>query len=241
MVDQPLYKTVLIKLSGEALKGGASMNGDFFCPLAGKKIGDAISRVHAKGVKIGIVVGGGNIFRGVQAEGFGFHSVSADQIGMVATVINGLVLQQVLRGVGCKSVVMSSFDAGGFVEKYNWQNSLAYLNSGMVVIFVGGIGTPCFTTDVAGALRAIEINADILIKATKVDGVYNKDPMKYSDAVKLERLTYSDVIFNKLEVMDIAAIALCRKHKIPIRVIDFLKCESFFSAIFEKKGGSLVS
>lgn len=208
---------------------------------ASKNIAAAVKEIHAMGIQIGIVVGGGNIFRGSQAKEFGFSRTPADHIGMLATTINGLVLQQSLASLGCESHVMSAFDTDSIIEKYNWQGALAHLERGAVVIFVGGTGNPYFTTDTAAALRASEINAEVLLKATKVDGIYDKDPIKYPSAKKFDHLTYAEVLNKKLNVMDSTAIALCRESKIPVHVFNLFKKGALLSAVTDRKGGSLVT
>lgn len=237
MAKKSSYKRILLKLSGEALMGQGKFGVD---QKACKTVATAIKEIHSMGVEIGIVVGGGNIFRGVQASEFGFARSPADHIGMLATTINGLVLQQSLSTVGCESHVMSAFDTDSIIEKYNWQQALGYLKKGSIVIFVGGTGNPYFTTDTAAALRASEIKADVLLKATKVDGVYDKDPLKSKNAKKFERLTYDDVFQRQLKVMDATAIALCRDSNIPIHVFNLFKKGALLDAVRQQKGGTLI-
>lgn len=193
------------------------------------------------GVQIGIVVGGGNIFRGSQASSFCFARTPADHIGMLATAINGLVLQQSLAAVGIESKVMSAVKTDAIIEEYNWWHAQQALKMQIPVIFVGGTGNPYFTTDSAAALRGSEINAEILLKATKVDGVYSDDPMKNPKAVKYSRLTYSEVLAKKLNVMDATAIALCRENAIPICVFNLFEKASMLKAVCGQNIGSLVS
>jgi uridylate kinase len=238
LAKKPSYKRILLKLSGEALMGEGKFGVEH---KASKSIAAAVKEIHSMGVQIGIVVGGGNIFRGSQAQEFGFSRTPADHIGMLATTINGLILQQSLASLGCESHVMSAFETDSIIEKYNWQAALAYLKKGAIVIFVGGTGNPYFTTDTAAALRASEIDADVLIKATKVDGVYDKDPLKHKKAIHFPRLSYTDVLNKKLNVMDSTAIALCRDNEIPIHVVNLFKKGALLAAVCEKKGGSLVT
>jgi uridylate kinase len=211
------YKRVLLKLSGESLmrpqKFGVSHEG---C----QEIAQAIKDMRNGGLEVGIVIGGGNIFRGVDLKSIGMERTPADHIGMLATLINGISLQQALKSIQCDSLVMSALDCPRVAEPYNWQKAMEALASGKVVIFVGGTGNPYFTTDTSAALRASEIYADILLKATKVDGIYNKDPLKYPDAVKYDVINYSQVLAEKLEVMDATSIALCMSNKIPILVFN---------------------
>lgn len=238
MAKRTPYSRILLKLSGEALMGSEKSGVDH---KACKEIAAAIKEIRGLGVQIGVVVGGGNIFRGSQAKEFGFSRTPADHVGMLATTINGLILQQTLQSMGCKSQVMSAFDTDSIIETYNWQSALAHLDHGAVVIFVGGTGNPYFTTDTAAALRASEIKAEVVLKATKVDGVYDKDPMKNKKAVKLDHLTYTDVLNQELNVMDATAIALCRDNQIPIHVFNLFKKGALLAAVCEKKGGSFIS
>ncbi|NGX50325.1 MAG: Uridylate kinase [Chlamydiae bacterium] len=235
---QSAYKRILLKLSGESLKGESPGVIDH---VACDQIADAICEVYELGVQIGVVIGGGNIFRGNMAEQFGFARTPADHVGMLATTINGLILGQVLTTKGCTTRVMSALNFDGIVEPYNWTHALHSLNKGQIVIFVGGTGNPYFTTDTTAAMRASEIEAEVLLKATKVDGIYDKDPMKYPDAVKSERLTYADVLTQNLHVMDSAAIALCRDNKIPIHVFNLFEKGALLNAVIEKSGGTFVS
>jgi uridylate kinase len=203
-------------------------------------IAQAIKEVYSLGVQMGIVVGGGNIFRGNQAEAFGFARTPADHIGMLATTINGLILQQTLATLGIESRVMSALNTNSIVEPYHWSHALAALKEGQVVIFVGGTGNPYFTTDSAAALRASEIQAEIVLKATKVDGIFSADPKKNPKATKFDQLTYSEVLAKKLSVMDATAIALCRENRIPICVFNLFEKKAMLRAILGQKEGTLV-
>ncbi len=222
------YKRVLIKLSGEALLGSQLFGLD---PQATRQIAASIQQILALGVQVGIVIGGGNIFRGNKLK---MDRVTADHIGMLATIMNGLALSQAFSG---PVRVLSAIAYGTVVEPYSHSAALQYLNQKIPVIFVGGTGNPYFTTDSAAALRALEIQADVLIKATKVDGIYNKDPLKYSEAIKFDRVTYSDVLAKQLEVMDATAIALCREKHMPIRVVNM---HSLAAAVRGETVGTLV-
>ncbi|NDD59031.1 MAG: UMP kinase [Chlamydiae bacterium] len=234
---KPLYKRVLIKLSGEALMGEQNFGIEH---KACNAIANAIKEVYDLGVEIGIVVGGGNIFRGTQAKDFGFARTPADHIGMLATTINGLILQQSLSVLDIPSVVMSAL-SDSLVEKYSWAQSIDEIKKNKIVIFVGGTGNPYFSTDTAAALRATEIQAEIVLKATKVDGVYTDDPKKNPNAQKFERLTYLDALAKQLNVMDATAIALCRENKIPIYVFNLFQKGSLLAAICQGQGGTLVT
>ena len=237
-MTKPSYKRVLLKLSGESLKGETPGVIDH---VACNQIANAICEVYALGIEIGVVIGGGNIFRGNMAEQFGFARTPADHVGMLATTINGLILGQVLSTKGCKTRVMSALNFDGIVEPYNWNHALHSLDKGHIVIFVGGTGNPYFTTDTTAAMRASEIEAEVLLKATKVDGIYDMDPMKYKEAVKSDHLTYGEVLTKDLHVMDGAAIALCRESDIPIHVFNLFEKGAMLKAVTDRKGGTLVT
>lgn len=237
-MPQSAYQRILLKLSGESLKGETPGVIDH---IACNQIADAICEVYALGVQMGIVIGGGNIFRGNMAEQFGFSRTPADHVGMLATTINGLILGQILSTKGCKTRVMSALNLDGIVEPYNWNHALHSLDKGHIVIFVGGTGNPYFTTDTTAAMRASEIEAEVLLKGTKVDGIYNKDPIQYADAVKSDCLTFSEVLAQNLHVMDGTAIALCRENGIPIHVFDLFEKGALLKAVCEKKGGTIVT
>jgi uridylate kinase len=228
---------VLLKLSGEALMGEQKFGVEHH---ACQQIALAIKEVFSLGIQLGIVVGGGNIFRGNQAEAFGFARTPADHIGMLATTINGLVLQQTLASMGVDSRVMSALNTDSIVDPYQWGHAMHSLQKGMIVIFVGGTGNPYFTTDSAAALRASEIQADILLKATKVDGIFSEDPKTHPHAEKFDHLTYSEVLAKKLNVMDATAIALCRENQIPICVFNLFEQGAMLKAVCGQKAGSLV-
>lgn len=233
----PQYKRVLLKLSGEALMGDQKFGIEHgACEL----IAEAIKEVHDAGVQVGIVVGGGNVFRGSQAELFGFARTPADHIGMLATTINGIILQQSLARVGVHSRVMSALNTDSIVDQYIWGHAIECLEQRIPVIFVGGTGNPYFTTDTAGALRASEMEAEILLKATKVDGVYSDDPKKNPKATKYTRLSYSEALTKNLKVMDATAIALCRENRIPIYVFNLFEKGAMLKAVCEKTGGTIV-
>ncbi|MCB1109561.1 MAG: UMP kinase [Chlamydiia bacterium] len=237
-MTKPSYKRVLLKLSGESLKGEKPGVIDH---VACDQIANAICEVYELGIQLGVVIGGGNIFRGNMAEQFGFARTPADHVGMLATTINGLILGQVLSTKGCKTRVMSALNFDGIVEPYNWTHALHFLEKGHIVIFVGGTGNPYFTTDTTAAMRASEIEAEVLLKATKVDGIYDKDPMQHQEAVKSDHLTYAEVLTKNLHVMDGTAIALCRESDIPIHVFNLFEKGAMLKAVTERKGGTLVT
>lgn len=218
MISQPQpVKRILLKLSGEALMGQHPFGID---QSSCKTLAIAIHEIHQAGLEVGIVIGGGNIFRGINLESNGMQQTPADQMGMLATLMNGIALQQALSSVNCPAKVMSALECPKVCDSFNWGKAMEYLHSKTVLIFVGGTGNPYFTTDTAAALRASEIKADILLKATKVDGIYDKDPLKYSDAKKYETITYSQILAEKLKVMDATAIALCMNNRVPIFVFN---------------------
>lgn len=187
-------------------------------PAAIREIADSIAHLHEMGVEIGIVVGGGNIFRGSQGETLGMERSPADQIGMFATIINAIALQQLLRQRGVAARVMSSLGATEIVEAYSWEGACTALDEGEVVLFAGGTGNPYFTTDSNAALRAAQIGADILLKATKVDGVYDRDPVRDPEAKRFSTISYQEVLERRLGVMDLTAISICLENQIPIKV-----------------------
>jgi len=211
---------ILLKISGESLMGSQPFGVEQTACL---HIAQSIKTLRDGGFEVAVVIGGGNIFRGLQLKAGGMNQTPADQMGMLATIINGIALQQALESLDCPAKVMSALECPKVVEAYNWQAALNYMNSGNTLIFVGGTGNPYFTTDTAAALRASEIKATLLLKATKVNGVYDKDPIKNVDAVKYETLSYSQFLAEKLEVMDATAIALCRTNAIPTLVFNMKK------------------
>ncbi len=215
MKDNTSPKRILLKLSGEMLKGPQ----DFGIHAEScQKLARTIQALHQQNIQLGIVIGGGNIFRGVQSRDLGIDRTPADHLGMLSTVMNGIAFQQTLISIGCKARVMSALDCPKVVESYRWDRAMECLDKGEVLIFVGGTGNPFFTTDTAAALRASEIRARLLLKATKVDGVYNQDPLKFPNAKKYQKISYSQFLAEKLGVMDATSIAMCRQHEIPIFV-----------------------
>lgn len=211
------YKRVLLKLSGEILTSGNRFG---IQHQACHTLAEALKELRDAGMEVAIVIGGGNIFRGINLKESGMQRTPADHIGMLSTLINGLTIQQALTAIHCEAKVMSALECPKVADSYNWSKAIEYLSTGQIVIFVGGTGNPYFTTDTAAALRASEIDADILLKATKVDGIYDKDPLKYPEAKKYDIMSYSQVLAEKLEIMDATAIALCRSNRIPIYVFN---------------------
>lgn len=217
MPDAPAFRRILLKLSGEALQGdlGYGIDSDT-C----RRIGTQVADVHALGVEVAIVVGGGNIFRGLAASATGFDRATADYMGMLATIMNGMALQEALEREGVPTRALTAIEIKELAEPFILRRAMRHLERGRVVIFVGGTGNPFFTTDTAAALRASEIGADVVLKATRVDGVYSADPEKEPDAERYTELTYVDVIRERLKVMDSTAITLCMDNAIPIVVFD---------------------
>lgn len=236
-MPKPAYKRVLLKLSGESLMGDQKFGVD---PENCFRIASKVRELCDLGVQVAIVIGGGNIFRGAHAAKLCMERTSADHIGMLATIINGISLQQAFERTECESRIMSAISCDVMAESYSWKNALKYLEKGIVLIFVGGTGNPYFTTDSAAALRALEIQAEILFKATKVDGIYDKDPMKFKQAKKFDKISYNEVLSLELQVMDATAIALCRENHIPIRVFNLFSDEDLIKAVCNQSVGTLV-
>ena len=213
----PAFRRILLKLSGEALAGEGGFG---ISPTVIRAIAEEIRDVHALGVEIGIVIGGGNVIRGVAAASQGMDRASADYMGMLASIINGLALQDALEKIGLTTRVLSALEIPAVCELYIRRRAMRHMEKGRVVIFAGGTGNPYFSTDTAAALRAAEIHAQVVLKATKVDGVYSADPEKDENARRYERLSYMEVLQKSLAFMDQAAIALCRENDLPIVVFD---------------------
>lgn len=237
MATQPKYQRVLLKLSGEALMGDHQFGID---PNIVKRIAQEVKELHDIGVEVALVIGGGNIFRGASLSQEGLHRVTGDHMGMLATVINALALQDAMESHGLYVRVMSALPIHNVCEDFIRRRALRHLEKGRIVIFAAGTGNPFFTTDTAASLRGIEVGADVVIKGTKVDGVYSADPVKDPDAVLYEKLSYDEVIRNGLEVMDTTAIVLCRDNKIPIRVFNMNKQGALMRVIMGENEGTLV-
>lgn len=236
-LKKPVYKRILLKLSGEALAGsqGSGINTAVL-----KQIAQDVKAAHQTGVEIGLVIGGGNIFRGVAASAQGMDRASSDYMGMLATCINALALQDALEKEDVPTRVQSAIEMAEIAEPYIRRRAIRHLEKGRIVIFGAGTGNPYFTTDTAASLRAMEINAEVLMKATKVDGIYDKDPVKNSDAKKYDKISYIDVLKQGLEVMDSTAISLCMDNKLPIMTFDLSKPGNILKAIVGEKIGTLV-
>ncbi|MEE8394788.1 MAG: UMP kinase [bacterium] len=234
----PKYRRILLKLSGEMLGGRAGVGFDYEVI---KTIGREISAIAAAGVKLGLVVGGGNIFRGTRSAPPEMDRVAGDNMGMLGTVINAICLQSTLENLGMETRVMTAIEMSALAEPYIRRRAGRHLDKGRVVIFAGGTGHPFFSTDTAAALRASEMGAELLIKGTKVDGVYDKDPVRFSDAVRFDKLDYQEVMSRELQVMDSTAVAFCKDNKIPILVLNIETPGILMEAICGKPVGTLVS
>ncbi len=231
------YKRILLKLSGEALQGNKNYGID---PEFLRRLAQEIKEVVKLGVQVAIVIGGGNIFRGVSGATQGMDRATADYMGMLATVINALALQDALEKEGLHTRVLTAIEMKEIAEPYIRRRAIRHLEKGRVVIFGAGTGNPFFTTDTAAALRAAEINADVLLKATKVDGIYTADPVKDKNAKKLDKVSYKEVITNGIKVMDSAAVSLCMENRIPIVVFDVRKEGNLAKVVKGEMVGSLV-
>ena len=233
------YRRILLKLSGEALLGSQDFGID---PVMVARIAEEVAEVHGLGVQLGIVVGGGNIFRGVSAAARGgVDRVTGDHMGMLSTVINSLAFQDALEGLGVPARVLSAIKMDEVAEPFIRRRAMRHLEKGRVVILAAGTGNPYFTTDTAAALRAMELRADVLLKATKVEGIYDKDPMLHEDAELLPSLTYREVLERGLKVMDATAISLCMDNALPIVVFNLLEEGNILSLVRGARIGSIVT
>ncbi|MDE0308845.1 MAG: UMP kinase [Acidiferrobacterales bacterium] len=211
------HRTILFKLSGELL---GDEHGSGIDPQSINRVADEIAQVVNAGVRTGMVIGGGNFFRGGRSAGFSLPAVQAHQMGMLFTIANAIALEQALLGIGVPTVVQSAIAIPSIVDQFDGRSFVRHLDEGSAVIFAGGTGSTHFSTDTAASLRAIQIGADILLKATQVDGIYSSDPKQENDAKKYDRITYDEVLMRNLAVMDAAAIVMCREHNLPIQVFD---------------------
>ncbi len=234
----PRYRRVVIKLSGEALKQPGSS--DTISPQIVSQIASQVKEVHAMGVELAIVIGGGNIWRGLAASHRGMERTTADYMGMLATVINGLALQSALETLGLATRVQTAIPIQSVAEPFIRRRAMRHLELGRVVIFVAGTGNPFFSTDTTAALRANEISAEVILKATKVDGIYTADPFKDPTATKYDRVTYSEALSKRLQVMDSTAFSLCMDNKMPIIVFDMMASDNIKKAIMGQTVGTLV-
>ena len=234
---KPVYKRILLKLSGEALMGQGQYGID---PQTIKRIAEEVQGLVKAGIEVGMVIGGGNIFRGAGLAEAGMDRVTGDHMGMLATVMNALAMQDALENLGLYARVMSAIKINQICEDYIRRRAVRHLEKGRVVIFAAGTGNPFFTTDSAASLRAVEIGADLLIKATKVDGVYTADPVKDPSAKRYETLSFDEVLDRRLAVMDATAIVLCRDYKIPLCVLNINKPGALMNAMMGNDEGTFV-
>ena len=232
------YKRILLKLSGEILAGNRGYGID---PDVLSQICNKIIKIKQAGIEIGIVIGGGNIFRGISAAAKGMDRVAGDYLGMMATIMNSVGLQSGLEELNCDTRVMSALSITQLAEPYIRRRATRHLEKNRIVIMAGGTGNPYFTTDTAAVLRAIEIDADVVIKATKVDGIYSDDPVANPDAIKYPEITFKEVIDKELKVMDMTAVTLCKENKLPIIVFNINEDENIVNLIDNKHIGTLVS
>lgn len=236
--SRPRFERILLKLSGEALMGKQSYGID---PFMLEQIASEISSVHKRGVQVAIVVGGGNIFRGLQSSAYGVGRVAADHMGMLATIMNALALGEALQRTGAESRIMSAIDMIKIAEPYVRERAISHLSKKRIVLFGAGTGNPYFTTDTAAALRAMEIDADVLLKATKVDGVYDADPEKEPNAIPFSELTYREVLKRSLKVMDLTAVSLAMGQDLPIIVFKLTEKGNIMKVISGEKVGTLIT
>jgi len=234
---KPVYQRVLLKLSGEAMMGDREYGID---PLVVQTVAQEVKEVRALGVEVAIVIGGGNIYRGVAASAKGMDRTSADHMGMLATVINSLALQDSLEKMGIYTRVLSAIEMNRIAEPYIRRRAVRHLEKGRVVIFAGGTGNPFFTTDTAAALRAMEVKSQVILKATKVEGVYDSDPMDNPKAKKFEKLSYIEVLNLGLRIMDATAISLCMENRLPIIVFNLAQRGNIKRVVLGRKIGTII-
>jgi uridylate kinase len=235
-VQKPVYKRIILKLSGEVLAGEKEV----IDAKVTEKIACEVAEIHALGVQVAVVIGGGNIWRGITSANRGMDRSTADYMGMLATIINGMALQEALEKAGVNTRVQTAIEVKNVAEPFIRRRAVRHLEKGRVVIFVAGTGNPFFSTDTAAALRASELGAEILLKATKVDGIYDSDPRKNPKAKRFERVSYADALEGRLQVMDSTAFALCMDNEVPIVVFDMFKPGNLRAVVLGEKIGTLV-
>ncbi len=238
MDKSPKFHRVLIKLSGEMMSQEKKFGID---AKHANYLAEEIKSIHSAGIQAVVIIGAGNIFRGISAASKGMDRVTGDYLGMLATIMNAIALQDALEKMSCQTRTLSAIAVSHMAEPYIRRRAIRHLEKGRIVIIAGGTGNPFFTTDSAAGLRAIELSADILIKATKVDGVFNKDPMQYNDAIKYKEISYDDIIRQNLRVMDLTAITLCKENNLPIRIFDIKQSGRLKQIIMGAKLGTLVT
>jgi len=236
-MPEPVFKRVLIKLSGEVL---ANKYGFGIDPEKVAYLAEQIKPVYNSNIDIGLIIGAGNIFRGMEAAAGGMDRVTGDYLGMLATIMNAIAVQDSLEKIDCQTRALSAINITQIAEPYIRRRAIRHMEKGRIVIIAGGTGNPFFTTDSAAALRATELGAEILLKGTKVDGVYDKDPIEYTDAKKYEKLTYEKVIQDNLRVMDMTAITLCKENNIPIRVFNIKNSGLLLDIVMGSKIGTAI-
>jgi len=235
---KPLYSRILLKLSGEILAGDKGFGID---PEKASYLANEVKSIYNLGTSIGLIIGAGNIFRGMDASSRGMDRVTGDYLGMLATIMNAISVQDALENINCETRTLSAINVSQIAEPYIRRRAIRHLEKGRIVIISGGTGNPFFTTDSAAALRAKELGADIVLKGTKVDGVYDKDPMKFKDAEKFNNVTYSEVLNKNLRVMDLTAITLCKENNLPIQVFNINNSGDLKELVCGGKLGTLVS
>jgi len=236
-MSEPVFSRVLLKLSGEVL---ANKYGFGIDPEKVAYLAEQIKPIYKSNINIGLIIGAGNIFRGMEAAAGGMDRVTGDYLGMLATIMNAIALQDSLEKIGCQTRTLSAINITQIAEPYIRRRAIRHMEKGRIVIIAGGTGNPFFTTDSAAALRATELGSDILLKGTKVDGVYNKDPEKYTDAKKFKNLTYNKVIRDNLRVMDMTAITLCKENNIPIKVFNIKNSGDLLDIVMGSKIGTTI-
>ena len=235
---KPLYGRILLKLSGEILAGDKGFGID---PGKASYLANEVKSIYDLGTSIGLIIGAGNIFRGMDASSRGMDRVTGDYLGMLATIMNAISVQDALENINCETRTLSAINVSQIAEPYIRRRAIRHLEKGRIVIISGGTGNPFFTTDSAAALRAKELGADIVLKGTKVDGVYDKDPMKYKDAKKFNNIRYSEILNKNLRVMDLTAITLCKENNLPIQVFNINNSGDLKELVCGGKLGTLVS
>ena len=235
---EPVFSRVLLKLSGEVL---ANKYGFGIDPEKVAYLAEQINPIYKSNIDIGLIIGAGNIFRGMEAAAGGMDRVTGDYLGMLATIMNAIALQDSLEKIGCQTRTLSAINVTQIAEPYIRRRAIRHMEKGRIVIIAGGTGNPFFTTDSAAALRATELGSDILLKGTKVDGVYNKDPEKYTDAKKYKKLSYKKVMQDNLRVMDMTAITLCKENNIPIKVFNIKNSGDLLDIVMGSKIGTTIS
>ena len=236
-MTEPVFSRVLLKLSGEVL---ANKYGFGIDPEKVAYLAEQIEPIYKSNIDIGLIIGAGNIFRGMEAAAGGMDRVTGDYLGMLATIMNAIALQDSLEKIGCQTRTLSAINVTQIAEPYIRRRAIRHMEKGRIVIIAGGTGNPFFTTDSAAALRATELGSDILLKGTKVDGVYNKDPEKYTDAKKYKKLSYKKVMQDNLQVMDMTAITLCKENNIPIKVFNIKNSGDLLDIVMGSKIGTTI-